>query len=104
MYYLKDLAYGYEISDDPDFPEISIYILLTTGQSGHCSLVVSVMACDGGVMGLPNVITNIPYGACHWRNIPEKITESLVKVGNSISFLNNQDIPKIVNYICEDLT
>jgi hypothetical protein len=74
------LHYGLHITDDPLFPEVEILIMGSPGQSGHCSLVIVLMAVDGGIHGLPAVITHIPYGKVLNKDIPPEILKGLRKI------------------------
>ena len=74
------LSYGLDILDNSTFPEIEILIMGSPGQSGHCSLVIVLMAVDGGISGLPCVITHIPYGKVLNKDIPAEILKGLRKI------------------------
>jgi hypothetical protein len=78
--FITRLHYGLQVCDDPLFPEIEILIMGSPGQSGHCSLVIVLMAVDGGIHGLPAVITNIPYGKELNKDIPPLILFGLRKI------------------------
>ena len=77
---IRRLSYGLRVLDAVPLPEIEILILGSAGQSGHCSLVITFMAVDGGVHGLPAVITNIPYGKKKDSEIPAEILKGLRKI------------------------
>jgi hypothetical protein len=97
---VKVLNYGLEISDDPNYPENSIYILGSYGQSGHCSLVIVLTAVDGGIYNIPAVVRHIPYGKKLFKEIPSEIRKVLTKIHKKFvpdcPFLNAEDISEII--------
>ena len=77
---VRRLHYGLQVTDDPLFPEIELLIMGSPGQSGYCSLVIVLMAVDGGINGLSCVITHIPYGKVLNKDIPAEILKGLRKI------------------------
>lgn len=96
---IEDLDYGLLVKDGAN-PEVEIYILGSYGQSGHCSLVIVLMAVDGGISGVPAVVCNIPYGKKKDIEIPSEIRKCLNKLHQKFiqdcPFLNEEDICNII--------
>jgi hypothetical protein len=96
---INKLVYGLEVLDD-DGAEIAVYILGSPGQSGHCSLVIVLMAVDGGIAGLPSIISNFPYSDLQESEIPDAIRVGLNKIHGrfviNCPFLNHDCIEEII--------
>lgn len=100
MVIIKRLSYGLNVLDDGVFPEDEILIMGSPGQSGHCSLVIVFMGVDGGICGLPCVVTNIPYGKILTKDTPAEILKGLRKIRKKFTkdctFLTVDDMNKII--------
>jgi hypothetical protein len=96
---ITEMPYGLRIDDDELFPEVSICILGSTGQSGHCSLVVTMMAVDGGIHGVSEVVWWKPYGTLLFVDTLSDIRKALSIIKKSFrsgeKFLNSKDIREI---------
>ena len=102
---MDKLSYGLVVSDD-DY-EMEIVIVGSPGQSGHCSLVIVQMGVDGGIHGMPSVITNIPYGEVQNHEILPKLSEGLQRIREKFvqpyTFLSDEDITEILLAWNDDL-
>jgi len=88
---IKKLGYGLQVTDATQ--EFEIYVLGSPGQSGSCSLVVVIMAVDGGYRGIQEVVANIPYGDKREAEIPDAIWAAFDKIG----FFNAEQIESVVD-------
>lgn len=96
---IQNTGYGLIVKDSVN-PEVEVYILGSCGQSGHCSLVIVLMAVDGGVSGIGEVVCYFPYGTKKEEDIPYQIQEGLDRIHKQFtkgcSFLNKEDVKKII--------
>ena len=96
---IENTDYGL-IVKDAFSPEVVIHILGSYGQSGHCSLVIVLMAVDGGISGLSEVPLHIPYGVMKDKDIPFTIRKSLMSIHEKFvvncSFLDEEDICRVL--------
>jgi len=96
---IQKTDYGLIIKDSIN-PEVEVYILGSYGQSGHCSLVIVLMAIDGGISGLSEVPLHIPYGILKDKDIPFAIRKGLQIISEKFvvncSFLDEEDVDRII--------
>jgi hypothetical protein len=79
---IKKLDYGIAVTMSEG--EAELVIVGSYGQSGHCSLVMTVMAVDGGYQGVPNVLCDIKYGELKADDVETKIKDILTNYGEKL--------------------